>query len=38
MLLPPAYGAEATTTIFGKLVNTDENGSSVFVHGGTLCL
>ncbi len=37
MLLPPAYGAEATTTIFGQLVNTDENGSSVFVHGGTVC-
>ena len=38
MLLPPAYGAEATTSVFGQLVNTDENGSSVFVHGGTLCL
>ena len=37
MLLPPAYGAEATTTIFGQLVNTDEDGSSVFVHGGTVC-
>ena len=37
MLLPPAYGAEATTSIFGKLVNTDEDGSSVFVHGGTVC-
>ena len=37
MLLPPAYGAEATTTVFGQLVNTDENGSSVFVHGGTVC-
>ena len=37
MLLPPAYGAEATTTIFGQLVNTDENGSLVFVHGGTVC-
>ena len=37
MLLPPAYGAEDITTIFGQLVNTDENGSSVFVHGGTVC-
>ncbi len=36
-LLPLAYGAEATTTIFGKLVNTDEDNSSVFVHGGTVC-
>ena len=37
MLLPPAYGAEATTSVFGQLVNTDEDGSPVFVHGGTVC-
>ena len=37
MLLPLAYGAEVTTTVFGQLVNTDEDGSSVFVHGGTVC-
>ena len=37
MLLPPAYGAESTTSVFGQLVNTDEDGSPVFVHGGTVC-
>ena len=37
MLLPLAYGAEVTTTVSGQLVNTDEDGSSVFVHGGTVC-
>ena len=37
MLLPPAYGAEDITFVFGQLVNTDEDGSPVFVHGGTVC-
>ena len=37
MLLPLAYGTEDITFVFGQLVNTDEDGSSVFVHGGTVC-
>ena len=37
MLLPLAYGAEDITFVFGQLVNTDEDGSPVFVHGGTVC-
>ena len=37
MLLSLAYGAEDITFVFGQLVNTDEDGSTVFVHGGTVC-
>ena len=36
-LLPLAYGVGETTTITGNLVNTDEDDSSVFVHGATVC-